>query len=115
VRKFTTFVLPMMLAAGLTSCPDALIYEVIVTAPTTMKANKSISITGRAPSESGLYRQNRRVIWSIQSGADRLSDVTEYSVTYVAPNITASTVVVIRATAEADKSKFQDASITITP
>jgi hypothetical protein len=115
MRKTLPIIFGTMFLTGFTACSDALVYEVIITAPTTVKANESIAITGRAPSESGLYRQNRRVVWSIQSGAGRLSDVTEYSVIYTAPNVTTTTAVVVRATANADSSKFFDATISITP
>jgi hypothetical protein len=107
--------LAFLLLFLLSACSDALIVDVRITAPGIVTANSRTSITGYANPEPGLSKQNTALTWSIQSGPGLLLDVTSQSVVYGAPNVSKSTVVVIRATSVSNTNKFLDVTITITP
>ena len=100
---------------GFNACSSAAINSVEITAPSTAKAGERVAITGIANPERGLSFQNNAVTWSIQSGPGSLADITKRSAVYLVPNLSASTTVVIRAPAEADPRKFQEATITLAP
>ncbi len=54
------------------------------------------------------------VTWEIVSGGGTLSNATDTSVTFTAPNVTVETIVTIRATSKTDSSKTATTTITVT-
>jgi hypothetical protein len=114
-RIIAALILNSLSLISLLGCSDAAIVDVRVTAPQTVTANSLARITGYANPEPGLSRQNTALTWSIRSGLGTLTDTSANSVVYAAPNLSTSSVVVIRATSVANTNRFQDINITITP